>query len=164
MKRTAPSYVTKRAIKIARFMVMEDDSGLRGHNVVRQATAATLPLVGISAQHPSNPELPVMKQQYELGFEDGRVAGGGGAASPDYTPYAAVGTSEESESIPHFDENESCGLVLGDSVNAGDFLTADSDGAGVTASAGEYYGARALQDGIAGEQIDVTVIFGQLNP
>lgn len=54
-------------------------------------------------------------------------------------------------------------LVLGGAVTRGDFLTATANGAGVTASAGEYYGAVAQESGVSGDRIRVLLLFGQLN-
>lgn len=51
-----------------------------------------------------------------------------------------------------------CLLTLGGSVTAGDFLKADADGKGVTASSGDKCGALALEGGSSGEQVLVQVV------
>lgn len=162
MSKGFPSYSTKAAVKIARLLVFEDDAGLRGHNTVRMAVEKTLPFVGISGQYAAEPEMPDKKAEFERGV----VAGGGTVdadAAQTYTPLAANGTSANPVSVRHHDEGEPCGLVIGATVLPGALLTADTDGRGVTAVAGEYYGARALQGGVIGEQIDVVPVFGQLD-
>jgi hypothetical protein len=56
---------------------------------------------------------------------------------------------------------EVCGLELGGTVAAGDYLESDSSGRGVTSSTdGHYYGAIATQAGVLGQIIDVQVQLG----
>lgn len=162
MSKGSPSYITKTAVKIARLIVFDDNAGRRGHNVVRQAAEKTLPFVGVSGQYADEPELPEKKAEFERGV----VAGGGTVdadAAQTYAPLAANGTTADPRSVRHHDEGEPCGLVLGATVLPGALLTADTDGRGVTAVAGDYYGARALQGGVIGEQIDVVPVFGQVD-
>lgn len=158
-----PSYNTRSNIKVARFVTFEDDAGLKGHNTVRAAAAATEKLIGISGQWSNDPQLPVMKEQFEAGVVGAGGTVGSGAATT-YTPLAAAGTSDEAKPVRvHDNQGEPCGLILGGTVNPGDLLTSDADGAGVVAATTNFYGARALQAGVAGEQIDVVPVFGQLD-
>lgn len=53
-------------------------------------------------------------------------------------------------------------LELGGTVAAGDHLKSDADGKGLTASAGDKYGARASQAGTSGKIIEVYVFPGEL--
>ncbi len=65
------------------------------------------------------------------------------------------------ESLLWYGENETCGLQLGGTVAAGDFLKSDVSGHGVTATAdGDIYGAIASQAGISGQIIEVKVHIG----
>jgi hypothetical protein len=57
---------------------------------------------------------------------------------------------------------EECWLEAGGTVTAGDLLKPDADGKGVTASAGDKYGARALASATSGEDIRAYVQVGEL--
>lgn len=58
---------------------------------------------------------------------------------------------------------ETCLLKTGSGgLTAGDLVKSDADGQGVTASAGDKYGAIALSDASAGELADVMVLIGEL--
>ncbi len=52
---------------------------------------------------------------------------------------------------------EECWLTAGGAITAGDLLKPDTDGKGVTASAGDKYGARALTSATSGEDCRVFV-------
>lgn len=55
-------------------------------------------------------------------------------------------------------------LILGgDSITKGMLLTATTGGKGVEAAAGEWYGARALQDGDTDDLIEVEIMFGMID-
>ena len=96
-------------------------------NQVTQASAATSPLIGISG--------PGVRYPAWSAIDDGY--------------HAIAGENVEVFKAPM----KEAYLQLGGTVAAGDSLTADSDGAGITASAGNYVGARALQAGTAGQSI-----------
>lgn len=52
-------------------------------------------------------------------------------------------------------------LVLSGTIAAGDLLKPDAiDGGGIAASAGDNYGARALQAGTSGKIVEVEILFG----
>jgi len=51
-------------------------------------------------------------------------------------------------------------LQLGGTVAAGDMLTSDASGHGVTATAGQQVGARALEAGVSGSIITVQPVWG----
>lgn len=51
-------------------------------------------------------------------------------------------------------------LVLGGTVTYGQKLTSDANGAGVAATAGQRYGAIALEGGDAGDTVTVEMEFG----
>jgi hypothetical protein len=53
-------------------------------------------------------------------------------------------------------------LQLGGTVAAGDLLTSDSDGQGVTATSGQQVGARARQAGTSGQSILVQPLWGDV--
>jgi hypothetical protein len=96
---------------------------------VTQASAATTSLFGIS---------------------------GPGTRYPPWTPlddgfHAVAGENVEVFRAPM----QEAYLQLGGTVAANDPLTADNDGAGVTATSGQYVGARAIQAGVAGQAIKV---------
>jgi hypothetical protein len=57
---------------------------------------------------------------------------------------------------------EECWLTAGGAVTAGDLLKPDNDGKGVTATAGDKYGARALAAASSGEDIRAFVMVGEL--
>lgn len=52
-------------------------------------------------------------------------------------------------------------LQLGGTVTAGDLLTSDSSGHGITASTGNQVGARALESGVSGQIISVQPLWGK---
>lgn len=56
--------------------------------------------------------------------------------------------------------SEECFLLCGGSVTAGDYLKPDANGAAVTASSTNKYGAIAKQDGSSGAMIRVLVAKG----
>lgn len=74
--------------------------------------------------------------------------------------YAAIA----GEDVQVFDmPGEPARLALSGTVAAGDLLKPDAvDGGGITAGAGDKYGARALQAGTSGKIIEVEVMFGEL--
>ena len=53
-------------------------------------------------------------------------------------------------------------LQLGGTVAAGDLLTSDSDGQGVTGTTGQQTGARARQAGVSGQSILVQPLWGDV--
>jgi hypothetical protein len=53
-------------------------------------------------------------------------------------------------------------LQLGGTVTAGDLLTSDSDGQGVTGTTGQQTGARAMQAGVSGQSILVQPLWGDV--
>lgn len=60
----------------------------------------------------------------------------------------------------HQNQDEEALLKLGGTVNAGDLLTSDASGQGVSAGAStalQYFGAVALQDGVSGNFIRVKI-------
>jgi hypothetical protein len=64
-----------------------------------------------------------------------------------YAPIPEVTTNYHAESgdpVWVHGPGEECWLTAGGAVTAGDLLKPDNDGKGVTASAGDKYGARAL--------------------
>lgn len=145
MKSTQTSFNTKSNIEVAKFIVMEDTVGLVGHNTVRQASDGALPIVGISAQWPDDPQLPEVN-----------TALGGAAVA-----YAAQGTATNPKSVSHYPENTQAPMRLGANVVPGDVLTSDANGDAVVAAAGQWFGAVAYQPGSAGDLIDVEVRFGK---
>ena len=55
-------------------------------------------------------------------------------------------------------------LKVGDTVDPGEFLKSDDDGAGVPADTdGDRYGAIAEQAGVDGDIIDVIVVYGTMS-
>lgn len=64
----------------------------------------------------------------------------------------------DGEPIGVFDLNSETLLEAGGTVSVGDALKPDSQGRGVTAGAGEEYGALALEAGVSGRYIRVKVV------
>src|ERR1043166_8839864 len=96
---------------------------------VTQASAATAPIVGISGVATRNPPYSTLDDGYHaIANENGQV---------------------------NQPPRREAALQLGGTVAAGALLTADSDGAGVTATSGNYVGARAREAGTAGQRIKV---------
>ncbi len=82
-----------------------------------------------------------------------------------YAPIPEVTTNYHAESgdpVWVHGPGEECWLVAGGAVTAGDLLKPDNDGKGVTASAGDKYGARALTAATAGTDCRVYVQVGEL--
>lgn len=81
------------------------------------------------------------------------------------TPYSSLDDGYAAiagESVHLYGNGETALLELGGTVSPGDFLKSDADGKGVTASAGDKYGAVTVQGGTSGKLIEVYVQFGEL--
>lgn len=120
--------------------VIIDSSVTTGYNVI-QASAATIPIVGISQAGPKvAPNLLAAL----------------GSTAPTTQPAAVAG-----DSLEIFNLGDVCDLVAGTAGwNAGDPLTADATGAGVKATAGQWFGAWAFSNAASGELGQVQVAFG----
>ena len=156
------AYVGKSSIKVSRFVTDETAGGLVGPKVIKQAVDGDSPVIGVSTQHSSDPEYPEKKEQFEAGV----VAAGGTVGSSDattYTPLACPGTSTvPRECMVYGRPGQECGLKINATIALGDLLMPDANGLGIVATTGKYYGARALQAGVAGETINVEITRGQL--
>lgn len=75
------------------------------------------------------------------------IEGGDGSVSPVVGAIALDGVTQ---------------LELGGTVTQGQFLMPDSNGKGVTATDGNYYGALALENGVSGDYISVKIARGYL--
>ena len=129
----SPNWVAGEDILPARFVTPDTTAD----NTVLTATDGTAKIVGISWNSGCEAPLPSVSTVYAA--KDGYpvpVHGFGGLTSD---------------------------LKLGGTVTRGDSLTATTAGKGVTASAGEYYGAIALKSGVENDTIPVQVQLGQLN-
>ena len=83
-----------------------------------------------------------------------------------YAPIPEVTTNYHAESgdqVWVHGPGEECWLTAGGAVTAGDLLKPDNDGKGVTAGAGDKYGARALASAATGEDIRAYVMVGELD-
>lgn len=103
-------------------------------NQVTQATGTSTPIVGIS---------------------------GPGTRYPPWTPlddgkHAVAGENVEVFAPPM----KEAYLQLGGTVAAGDLLTSDGSGQGITASSGNQVGARAREAGTSGQSIRVQPLWG----
>lgn len=81
------------------------------------------------------------------------------------TPYSSLDdgfAAIAGESVHLYGPGETAVLELGGTVVAGDFLKSDANGKGVSAAAGDKYGARTVQAGTSGKLIEVQVITGEL--
>ncbi len=100
-----------------------------------QATTTTTPIVGISGpDQRNNPYIDDGNQYHAIAGEPVRVY-------------------EETADLE-------APLCLGGTVAAGDYLTSDSAGKGVTATTTQMYGAQALMAGVAGQVITVKPLQG----
>jgi hypothetical protein len=102
-----------------------------------QATGTSVPLAGISSQSPRN-------NPY---IDDGNA-------------YAAI--AGENIRVYEMTSDMEAPLQLGGTVAAGDLLTSDGSGQGVTATTGQQYGAQALMKGVSGQTITVKPIQGTM--
>ena len=83
-----------------------------------------------------------------------------------YAPIPEVTTNYHAESgdpVWVHGPGEECWLTAGGAVTAGDLLKPDNDGKGVTATAGDKYGARALAAAASGEDSRAYVMVGELD-
>jgi hypothetical protein len=55
---------------------------------------------------------------------------------------------------------DKCLLELGGTVTRGDYLASDTNGKGVTATTGNFYGAQAMESGASGDLVEVMVVLG----
>lgn len=81
------------------------------------------------------------------------------------TPYSTLDdgfAAIAGESLRLYGPDETCKLELGGTVASGDRLKSDANGKGLTAGAGEEYGAIAGQAGTSGKLIEVMVSLGKL--
>lgn len=101
-------------------------------NKVQIAAAATSPIVGISGPGTRNPPYSSL--------DDG---------------YHAIAGENVQILRPPLKE---AALRLGGTVTAGDLLTSDGSGYGITATTGQYVGARAIQSGVSGQIVTVQPI------
>jgi hypothetical protein len=122
------SYRANGTIAPCRFVVIDTTADER----VIQASAATTELVGISQE--GQKRTP-------------------GLAGSDTTIAAEAGDSLRVHGL-----GNDCLLTLGGTVTRGDLLTSDANGQGITASAGNFVGAIALQSGTSGVKIRVQVV------
>lgn len=119
-------------IKPSRFLIQATSAD----NKYSQASSATAaPLVGIS--QPGTRNTPYSS------LDDG---------------YAAI--AGENLHVYKSPDNAEAPLQLGGTVAAGDLLTTDSDGRGVTATTGDFVGARAQQAGVADQIVTVVPVYG----
>lgn len=99
---------------------------------VQLAAAATSPIVGISGPGTRNPPYSSL--------DDG---------------YHAIAGENVQVLRPPLKEAQ---LRLGGTVTAGDLLTSDASGFGITATTGQYVGARAVEAGVSGQLVTVQLI------
>ncbi len=121
-------------VKPLRFLIVSTTTD----NQVTQASAATAGLIGISGPGTRYPPWSALDDGY----------------------HAIAGENVEVFKAPM----KEAYLQLGATVAAGALLTADSDGAGTTATTGNYVGARALQAGVAGQSILVQPLLMAASP
>lgn len=75
----------------------------------------------------------------------------------------AAGTLADLTEIGVYGVQQTCYLCLGTTITRGDILSSDANGKGVTAVTGKYFGAVALESGVADDLIRVNVLLGDLD-
>lgn len=70
--------------------------------------------------------------------------------------------AESGEPLSYYTQGARCWLTIAATTASGDRLMSDADGKGTPTTAdGDLFGAVALRDGVAGENIPVEVLIGQ---
>lgn len=109
---------------------------ISGNDQVTEASANSDKLFGISQEFSNTAPIP----------------------GADTTVAAASG-----DPVQVYQTGDICYLLAGSGgLSKGDLVTAKSDGSGIAASAGQYYGAQALADAVGSTLARVVVRFGKI--
>jgi len=110
-------------------------SGTGKNNQVTLAVDGDAPIIGVT--HEGSREAPI----------------------PGVTPLVA----KAGEAVRVYGPGETCEVIAGAAVAAGKHVMADSAGKAIEATAGKYYGGRALTGAATSEKLQIQVEPGQLN-
>ena len=85
-----------------------------------------------------------------------------GTHDPPGTTGAGAQAARTGQVFHAYSGGQQCWLECGTTITRNDILKSDNDGQGVVATAGDKYGAHAMESGVSGDLIQVQVRIGEL--